>query len=283
MQKLISLNGNSLKLDGGTMFGNAPKAMWSKWCTPDELNLLPMNCRSLLVIESNKNILFDTGVGSFFSPELKKRFAIVENNHILLDSLHTAGLTHTDIDFIVLSHLHFDHCGGLLSDWQENIKPQLLFPKARFLVSKQGWERAINPHARDHASFPKIIIQMLANSDRLEIIDSETSNLLGSNYRFILSNGHTPGLLCTEIKTLDEPLIYVSDLIPGTPWVYLPITTSYDRAAEEVVNEKKLLLEYIVKHNARIFYGHDPKTAVSNVAVNDKGQFYATNLQSNLF
>lgn len=277
MQKIISLKGNSIKLDGGAMFGNAPKAMWSKWLIPDELNLIPMSCRSLLVQEENKNVLFDVGPGVFFPPKLQERYGIIETSHVLLDELNKIGLTDADIDIIVLSHLHFDHCGGLLSKWEENQPLRLLFPNAKFLVSKSGWERANNPHPRDHASFPEVVLSMMEKSGQLVLVDDTKHDLLGENYRFIFSNGHTPGLLCTEIKTAEGPLIYVSDLIPGTPWLHLPITTAYDRAAEEVVDEKRLLLNYVLETNARLFYVHDYETAMSNVMIDSKGRFCATN------
>jgi len=278
MTKLFALDGNSMKLDGGAMFGNAPKVMWSKWCVPDEQNRMTMSCRSLLIQDENKNILCDAVGGAFFSPKLRDRYGVVESEHVLLRSLAKIGLSDSDIDFVILSHLHFDHCGGLLSAWNEREELRLLFPNARFLVSKTGWERALHPHFRDQASFPENVIQMMAASGRLEIINSDASALLGKKYRFILSNGHTPGLLSTELTTEEGKLIYVSDLIPGTPWLHLPITTSYDRFPEELVNEKQELLQYVCKNQVQLFYVHDNSTAVSRVAKDEKGRFCATDI-----
>jgi glyoxylase-like metal-dependent hydrolase (beta-lactamase superfamily II) len=111
-----SIDGNSQKLDGGSMFGNAPKAMWSRWIAPDELNRIPLACRCLLVKDlDGRNVLFETGIGAFFEPALRERYGVVESHHVLLDSLAEAGVSHEDIDVVVLSHLHFDHAGGLLA------------------------------------------------------------------------------------------------------------------------------------------------------------------------
>ncbi|HJU26304.1 MAG TPA: MBL fold metallo-hydrolase, partial [Rhodanobacteraceae bacterium] len=129
--KLWSLPGNSQKLDGGAMFGNAPRAMWSKWIAPDEQNRIPLACRCLLATGlDGKNVLFETGIGAFFEPKLRERYGVVEGRHVLLDSLREAGLSHEDIDVVVLSHLHFDHAGGLLAAWEQGKPPRLLFPNA---------------------------------------------------------------------------------------------------------------------------------------------------------
>ncbi len=119
MRTLTTLQGNSQKLDGGAMFGNAPKALWQRWMQPDELNRINLGCRALLVQEDGRNILIETGIGAFFSPQMKERFGVQESHHVLLDSLAAQGLTHEDIDIVLLTHLHFDHAGGLLSAWQE--------------------------------------------------------------------------------------------------------------------------------------------------------------------
>src|SRR5687767_3480793 len=102
--KLTSIEGNWQNLDGGAMFGNAPKAMWSKWVKPDENNLIKLACRALLVQNEGKNILFVAGIGAFFEPELKKRYGIEPEEHVLLQNLGKHGLSETDIDAVVLSH-----------------------------------------------------------------------------------------------------------------------------------------------------------------------------------
>ena len=142
MRTLTTLTGNSQKLDGGAMFGNAPKALWQRWMPADELNRIDLGCRALLVQEEERNILVETGIGAFFSPELKQRFGVQEDRHVLLDSLAALGLSDADIDIVVLTHLHFDHAGGLLAAWQDDQPPRLLFPHAQFVTGRQQWQRA---------------------------------------------------------------------------------------------------------------------------------------------
>lgn len=274
MQRLLAIKGNSQKLDGGAMFGHVPKEVWSQWLAPDEKNRVDLACRALLVQESKRNILLEAGIGAFFDPALQARYGVEESHHVLLESLDKVDLTENDIDIVIISHLHFDHAGGLLSAWEENVKPRLLFPNAKYLVSQAAWERAIHPHMRDRASFIPELNQLLQDSQRLVIVNDAHCDLLGDRYSFMFSNGHTPGLMHTVIRTdEDEVIIFSSDLIPGSHWVHLPIGMGYDRLAELVVDEKKSMLEFAVKHNARLFYTHDPVVTSSRVSQDKSGKF----------
>lgn len=275
MRQLISILGNSQRLDGGAMFGNAPKALWSRWLAPDNENRVPLACRALLVQDNGRNILFETGIGAFFDPKMKERYGVVESDHILLNSLAAHGLSHHDIDVVVLSHLHFDHAGGLLAAYDAHKTPSLLFDRATYIVSEQAWDRACAPHSRDKASFIPELQQLLQASGRLEIVRTSTSPTLGPAYRFHLSHGHTPGLLLTEVDTDKGPLVFAGDLIPGTAWVHVPITMGYDRYPELLIDEKRLLLEDLVARHGRLFYTHDPLCAISGIEKSSDGRFKA--------
>lgn len=272
-KQLFSLVGNSQKLDGGAMFGNVPKAMWQDWVTVDEENRIDLSCRALLVKESSRNILFETGIGAFFEPKYKQRFGVNEDEHILLDSLKQHGLTHEDIDIVVLSHMHFDHAGGLLTQYQEGSEPELLFPNAKYLVGAANWERANKPHFRDRASFLPVLNKLLEQSGRLVIVEGQSSDLLGEDYHFHYSDGHTPGMMLTEITTDKGPVVFAADLIPGAPWVHLPITMGYDRFPEHLIEEKSSLLADLCRRDGWIYFTHDPDVACGKVSQNEKGRF----------
>ena len=270
---LTSLAGNSQKLDGGAMFGNAPKALWERWAQPDDRNRIDLACRCLLIEEPERRVLLETGIGAFFEPKLADRYGVQESEHVLLESLAKLGLTHQDIDVVVLSHLHFDHAGGLLSAYQEGQEPKLLFPNARFVVGEQAWQRAIAPHTRDRASFIPRIQELLRESGRLERVQGERSEVLGPDYRLHRSEGHTPGLVLTELATVDGPLLFAADLIPGTPWVHAAITMGYDRFPERLIEEKQALLADLHARRGRLFFTHDPKVAVATVGQDSRGRF----------
>jgi glyoxylase-like metal-dependent hydrolase (beta-lactamase superfamily II) len=271
--RLISLNGNSQRLDAGAMFGNAPKALWSRWVEVDEFNRMHIACRCLLARDFNgKNILFETGIGAFFEPKLKNRFGINEDQHVLLDSLQQQGLSHRDIDIVVLSHLHFDHAGGLLSQWQDGQSSELLFPNAQYLVSSDHWQRAINPHPRDRASFIPELNELLENSGRLNLVFGSRHELL-TDVVFEYSNGHTPGMMHAIIK---DELVFCADLIPGKAWMHIPISMGYDRFPELLIDEKTTFLNAHYKHKRKLFFTHDPHFSVSEIKY-DKGRFSTSN------
>ncbi len=279
--KLWSILGNSQKLDGGAMFGNAPREMWRKWIPADELNRIPLACRALLATPLNgRTVLFETGIGSFFEPKLRERYGVQEDRHVLLDSLREAGFGHEDIDVVVLSHLHFDHAGGLLSPWVEGEAPKLLFPNATFVVSRGCWERAVDPHPRDRASFIPGLTDLLQASGRLEIVDGAHSRVLGDAVRFHYSHGHTPGLMLAEIVGPEHVdgdahggVVFCADLIPGRPWVHVPITMGYDRNAELLIDEKRDFLDDMRARNVHLFFTHDPECALAQVTRDEKGRF----------
>lgn len=271
--RVDSVQGNTQKLDGGAMFGNAPKAVWSKWCPADDRNRIALACRAMLVREDGRNVLLETGIGAFFEPALRERFGVVEDRHVLLESLAALGLSPSDIDVVVLSHLHFDHAGGLLTPWREGGKPELVFDRAQVVVGREAWARANAPHARDRASFIPELQPLLEATGRLEIVDGERSRVLGDGYGFSISHGHTPGLLLTRVATPHGPITFMGDLVPGAPWVHLPITMGYDRYPELLIDEKHALLEQIRSQHGWVFFTHDAEIAAARIERDDKGRY----------
>ena len=258
------------------MFGNAPRAVWQRWCPPDERGRIELACRAMLIDEGDRLVLCEAGIGAFFDPKLRDRFGVAEPDHVLLQSLAELGIAEEQIDVVILSHLHFDHAGGLLSAYQPDTPFRLLFPNARYVTSQQAYERAKHPHPRDRASFIPELLPLLEESGRLELVTGDTHPLLGLRYRFELSDGHTPGMLHTTVLGEQHSLFFAADLVPGVPWVHVPITMGYDRFPEHIVDEKTRILGQLAREHTHIFFTHDRSVAWARVVQDEKGKFSAS-------
>jgi glyoxylase-like metal-dependent hydrolase (beta-lactamase superfamily II) len=217
----------------------------------------------LLIEDGNRRILFETGIGAFFPPQLRDRFGVQEERHVLLDNLQKAGFSDADIDCV------------LLSTYEPQEPMRLLFPNANFVVSWDAWQRAKHPHARDRKSFVPELPPLLEETGRLEVVKGHRSDALGADYKLWLSDGHTPGLMLTEIPAKDGPVVFAADLIPGRAWMHLPITMGYDRYPERLIDEKTDLLTRLLEQRGRLFFTHDHEVALGRLGRDDKGRFFA--------
>lgn len=275
--RVTSIEGNRQLLDGGAMFGNAPRPVWEKWIKPDELGRIPLACRSLLIEFDDKKILCETGIGAFFEPKMADRFGVQEpTRHLLLENLGRIGVKPEQIDFVILTHLHFDHAGGLLPTFHEiqQGREELVFPSATFLVGEEAWQRAERPHARDKASFIPGLTDKLKKSGRLLIVprDSLPETIVG-RVEFLFTHGHTPGHMHTIFRGEQQKIFFCGDLVPGTAWVHLPITMGYDRFPEKLIDEKADVYKRAVAEKWLLFFTHDPEIALSEVALAENGRF----------
>lgn len=283
---LWSIEGNGQKLDGGAMFGNVPRPVWQKWEPPDSLGRIQLATRALLVQLGEKYVLCETGIGAFFEPKMSERFGVENpNRHVLRDSLRAVGIDESKIDFVVLSHLHFDHAGGLLPTYEEiqSGREDLLFSNARYVVGREAWQRALKPHSRDRASFIPGLSEKLEKSRRLLIVDGPSHpEVLPQQISFFISNGHTPGQMLTQIKGQNGSVTFAGDLVPGTAWVHLPITMGYDRFPELLIDEKAQLYDRLGSRQGWLFFTHDTKVTMAKVQKLDDGRFAPIDPQAQL-
>ncbi|MFP5457436.1 MAG: MBL fold metallo-hydrolase [Bacteriovoracia bacterium] len=256
MAKYFALHPATFKLDGGAMFGIIPKPLWEKQIPADELNRIHLSLRVLCIKTENRVILLDTGIGDYHDAKFNQRFGVVGQNDSLLNLLQSElNLTPYAITDVVISHLHFDHVGGL-GDRQG----QFMFPNARIHVHRQHYDYALAPTARDTGSFQTQyfapVIQQLEQQGRVDWhVGSEGVLLTDGDYelRYTCSQGHTPWLMHAH----DDRIIYMADLVPTSSHIPIPWVMGYDISPGQTTRDKADFYQMIARKNLTMIFEHD--------------------------
>lgn len=264
-------------LDGGAMFGTVPKILWEKHIPADEQNRIPMEARTLLLkgkgSNHQRNILIDCGNGKDFvekfGEKLGQKFAqmynIDPNGPSLIRSLDKAGLNPEDITDVILTHLHFDHCGGATIWLDGRIQPQ--FPNATYYVQKENLKTAQNPNIRERASYLAPNFMPLLEEGVLKLLDGPQDHLL-PGISVGLSHGHTQAHQWVKISDTQNTLIYCGDVIPTSAHVRTAWIMGYDLDPLTIIKEKTALLSQAADHHWFLFFEHDPKIDACKVVRN---------------
>lgn len=258
MKKYFVLHPANFKLDGGAMFGIIPKPLWSKAIPADELNRIQLSLRVMLIQTKNRNILIDTGIGDYHGAKFDDRFGVSGPKDPLLETLKTDyGLSAGDITDLILSHLHFDHVGGL---GHENGEHTTLFPKATLHIHKQHYEYSLNPTLRDSGSFQseffKPLVEKANQNGKVNWLTGEEGIILQDGedvIKFRCSHGHTPWL----IHPYDDKFIYMADLVPTSAHIPVPWVMGYDISPGITTVNKLEFYEFITKNNLTMIFEHD--------------------------
>lgn len=250
-------------LDGGAMFGTVPKVLWEKQIPADSKNRIPMEARALLLKGGKKNILVDCGNGSHFvekyGEKLGTKFAqmynVDDSTTGLLRSLAQAELAPEDISDVILTHLHFDHCGGG-TIWKDGrIAPQ--FPNATYYVQRTNLETAQHPNIRERASYLAPNFAPLLGLGVLKVLDGPQVDLL-PGVSVEISNGHTLGQQWVRVSDGKVSLAYCGDVIPTSAHVRVAWVMGYDLDPLKIIEEKTDLLQRAAEQEWYLFFEHDP-------------------------
>jgi len=252
--KLTTVSDGSFWLDGGAMFGVVPKILWNKLNPADELNRIELGLNCLLIQTGDKNILIDTGLGEKIDEKFKVMYR-VEKNTNLVESLNGAGLKPEDIDFVINTHLHFDHCGGNTIDNHGVYVPT--FSKAKYVIQKLEWVDATNPNERTKASYLKSNFKPIEETGQLILTEGDFE--VFSGIKVINTNGHTGGHQSVLIESEGKKAIYFGDLIPTTSHIKIAYVMGYDLYPLDVIEKKKEILNQAIKENWLLIFEHDPK------------------------
>ncbi len=266
--KLYSVNAGYFKLDGGAMFGVVPKSIWNKLTPADERNMCSWATRCLLIEDGERLILIDTGFGDKQDAKFFSRYFLTGEDN-LEKSLARYGFAFDDITDVVLTHLHFDHCGGSIKFNAD--KSQLIpaFKNAKYYVNEKQWNWALNPNARERASFLKENIFPIEMSGQLNFINKDSR--VAEGISFIEVSGHTEAMMLPKIKFNGHTILYMADLIPSV--AHLPLThiMGYDIRPLETLKEKTRILSDAIQNDWKLFFEHDSSVELISLERGEKG------------
>jgi len=269
--KLTVIDTGFFKLDGGAMFGVVPKKMWQKMHPCDENNMCTWAMRCLLVQTGNRNILIDTGFGNKQDAKFRSHFE-PHGPDSLMHSLKTkANLQPEEITDVFITHMHFDHVGGAV-DYNDKGKLAPAFPNAVYWTNEKHYNWALEPNARERASFLKENIVPLKEQGVLQFIDVEdgVEFMPGFNVRFVY--GHTEAMMLPELSVGEQKLLYCADLLPSPNHVGLPYVMSYDIRPLVTIEEKKRILTNVLDNGIITFFEHAPDTEAGILKRSERGR-----------
>lgn len=283
--KLYTINTGYFKLDGGAMFGVVPKSIWNEINPADENNMCSWALRCLLIEDGKRLILIDNGMGDKQSAKFFGYYYL-HGDDTLDKSLAKYGFHKDDITDVILTHLHFDHCGGSIVKEGEKLVPA--FKNATYWSNEAHWDWAVNPNDREKASFLKENILPIQESGQLKMVNEESavsskqlavstnpllrissSILQGLSFRIV--NGHTQAMMLPQINYKGRTIVYMADLLPSQGHIPLPYVMGYDMFPLTTLNEKKSFLNEAIENDYILFFEHDPVYECCDLKQTERG------------
>lgn len=261
---LYSVVTGTVWLDGGAMFGVVPKVLWEKVAEVDDANRIRLATRTLLAVDrsSKRVILVDTGCGTKWLPDRAERFGIRHDADALRAALSAIGLSPAEVTDVVVTHLHFDHNGGL-TEWFDDPggETRLCYPKARHWIHARHWDHARNPHVKDRASFLTEDFARLADYDGLRLVNGDRPDAPFPGVEWLVTNGHTPAQLHPVFGTGSQRLLFVGDACPTVAHLRLGWVMAYDVSPMTTIDEKTSVYRRCLDEGLLLAFPHDAEVA----------------------
>lgn len=255
-------------LDGGAMFGIVPKPLWSERIEPDAKNRIPLHMRCLLLEGPDRLILVDTGVGDTFLGTKYEEIYAVDHEYATLDeSLAEHGFDRADVTDVILTHLHFDHCGGATRETSDG--RTVTFPNATYHVQREHWNWATDPNPKENGSFLQKTFAPIEEAEQLHLLEGKGTPFPHVSVELV--HGHTESQQIVIVADEETTLVYVADLLPTTHHLPPTWTMAYDVRPLQTIEEKGAFLERAVDEGWDLFFEHDPDIAVGSLDRTDRG------------
>lgn len=269
---LYPVNNGYFKLDGGAMFGVVPKSIWSRTNEPDERNLCSWAMRSLLIEDGDRLMLIDCGIGDKQSDKFFSYYFLFGDDS-LEKSLAKHGFQKDDITDIILTHLHFDHCGGAIEFDAKKEMYRPAFKNAKFWSCEPHWNWAVNPNPREKASFLKENINPIEESGQLNFIHRESTYTKNAfpGIDIFFADGHTESQMIPHIKYKGKTIVFMADLLPSTGHIPLAYVMGYDTRPLLTLSEKEIFLKEAADKEYILFLEHDAVNECCTVKHTERG------------
>lgn len=265
---LYTIETGRFRLDGGAMFGIIPKPLWERRISSDDRNRIALNMRCLLIEGDGRLILIDTGIGSKFDDKFADIFGVDHAYADLHRSLQNAGFVVSDVTDVILTHLHFDHCGGSTHRTDNGLEPA--FRNATYHIQRKHWSWAHAPNPREKGSFLNENFDPIEAAGQLHLVEGEGE--LWPGIELITIDGHTEAQQMVKISGgADDTLLYVADLLPTTAHLAPAWVMAYDVRPLVTVEEKEAFLNQAVDEDWTLFFEHDPEVVVADLERTEKG------------
>jgi glyoxylase-like metal-dependent hydrolase (beta-lactamase superfamily II) len=250
------LDAGRFALDGGSMFGVVPKALWSKLVEPDSKNRIPEACNCVFLERGDERVLIETGYGDGWNEKEVEMFAM--NGGTIAKALQEQGIDPESITCVILSHLHFDHAAGVT-----------LLPNAKVIVQKQEWDDAsANRSTMSRTYLPRVLDSI---RDRIDLVDGNTTVL--SDIQLTVRKGHTWGLQSIAFQDAKGPICFCSDVMPTRNHVGLAYSMGYDMLPWDNAQTKRQLLEEAFENKWRLILCHEIEHPVVSVSKDSRNRF----------
>jgi len=263
--ELTILSDGNYYVDGGAMFGFIPKVMWEKRIAPDERNTIPLATNSLLVRTGKQNVLIETGIGNKLN---EKSQAIYRNQALLMKSFEQAGISPDEIDIVINTHLHFDHCGW--NTYYKDGKPVATFPRATYYVQEGELRHAHEQHERDRVSYMTDNYDPLVNSGQMKLLNGDAEIVPGISVK--VYSGHTRDMQAVIVRSGGKVAAYPSDLVSDAKHLDPTWTLGFDLYPLESIANKHQFYEVAIPQQWVVVFTHDHELPWAYLDIGEKGR-----------